>query len=119
MEHPLIGVWSVEIHEAGKPHVAHVTHTYHADGSMAIAASTSAAHGVWIATGERGATISALLPIPPGEGFSGWFTMRGTAQVADDGDAFGMDAVVSRPTPSGIPAEHPTTLVAKRFTVDS
>jgi len=118
MEHPLIGVWSVEIHEAGKPYVAQATHTYHADGTMAIATAKYAAHGAWVATGERTAKLAALLPIPPGEGFSGWFSMRANIEVASAGDTFRMDAVVSRPTPSGIPAEHPATVTATRFMVD-
>ena len=119
MGHPLIGVWSVEIHEVGKPHVERATHTFHADGSMAIAASTYAAHGVWATTDERSATVAALLPIPPGEGFSGWFSMHARVQVSDDGGVFQMDAVVSRPTPSGIPAERPATIAGRRFTVDT
>ena len=119
MEHPLIGVWTVEIHEPGKPHPRRVTHAYHPDGTMAIVASTYTANGVWAPTGERSAKLSALVPIPPGEGFDGWFTVRATTQVADDGEAFQTQAVVSRPTPSGATTEHPATLVAKRFTLDS
>ena len=116
MEHPLIGVWSVEVREAGKPHVERVTHAYHPDGLMSIAAATYAAQGAWAATGERSATVAALLPIPPGEGFSGWLTLQASVQVADDDGAFQMDATVDRPTPSGVAAQHSATLVAKRFT---
>lgn len=119
MEHPLIGVWSVEVREAGRPHVERVTHAYHADGVVSVAAATYAAHGAWAATGERSATLAALLPIPPGEGFSGWLTLHARVEVTGDGSTFQMDATLYRPTPSGASTQHSATLVAKRFTVDA
>ena len=118
MEHPLIGVWSVEVREAGRPLVERVTHAYHADGVISVAAATYAAHGVWAPTGERGATLAALLPVPPGEGFSGWLTLQASVEVAGDGSTFRMDAILYRPTPSGVSTQHSATLVAKRFTAD-
>lgn len=117
MGHPLVGVWSVEVKETGKPHAERVTHAYHESGVVTVAASTYAAHGVWSPTTPSGADVAALLPIPPGEGFSGWLTLRGSAQVTDDGGSFQMDATVYRPTPSGTSSQHPATLVGKRFTV--
>lgn len=117
--HPLIGVWTVEIAEAGKPHVERATHTYHPDGSMAIAAAAYAAHGAWTANGDHSAAVAALLPIPPGGGFSGFFDMRANVQVADDGRTFQMSAAISRPTPSGVPAQRQATVTGRRFTVDT
>ena len=117
MGHPLVGVWSVEISWADRPHLEHATHTYHPEGSMAIAASTYAAHGAWTATGERSAEVAALMPIPPGGGVSGWLDMHANVQVSDDGNAFRMDAVVARPTPSGVPSERQATISGRRFAV--
>lgn len=115
--HPLVGVWSAEAHEVGRPHAERVTYAFHADGTLAVAASTYAANGSWSASGEWSADVAALLPVPPGEGFSGWLTLRATVQVAADGDSFRMDAMVYRPTPSGTSSQHPATLVGKRFAV--
>ena len=115
--HPLVGVWSAEARVVGRPHAEPVTYAFHADGTLAVAASTYAANGSWSASGERSADVAALLPIPPGEGFSGWLTLRATVEVAADRGSFQMDAMVHRPTPSGTSSQHPATLVGRRFTV--
>ena len=117
MEHLFVGVWAVEVHEPGKPHVERVTYACNADGVVAIAAATYAAHGVWVATGERSGSVTALLPVPPGEGFSGWLTMQATVEVAADGRTFEMDATVYRPTPNGATTQRPARLVAERLTI--
>jgi len=109
MEYPRIGVWAVEVRAPRKPHVERVSYACTADGVVPIAAATYSAHGVWVATSGRGGSVTALPPVPPGEGFSAWLTMQATVEVAADGRTFEMNATVYRPTPSGTSTQRPAS----------
>ena len=102
MEHPLIGVWSIEITFEGRPRREFATSAYHQDGSMTVTTSGYAAHGAWLATNPRGARVRALAPLGPAEGQPGWQTVEMDVEVSPDGRMISMRGVHSRPTPSGV-----------------
>jgi hypothetical protein len=115
MQHPIMGVWTVEGRVSGRPRVDRATYAFHADGILSIAGSEYAANGTWQPLSDSEVTIFALLPTPQGEGAGGWLTMPGRLNLAADGASFQGDAVAQRPTPSGTPMEYPTTLTAQRL----
>jgi len=102
VEHPLIGVWTIEIGLEGRPRREFATSAYHQDGSMTLTTSGYAAHGVWVATGDRAARIRAVAPLGPAEGQAGWQTLEAELEVSQDGATVSLRGVYSRPTPSGV-----------------
>jgi hypothetical protein len=102
VEHPLIGVWMIEIALEGRPRREFATSAYHEDGSMTLTTSGYAAHGVWVATGDRAARIRAMAPLGPAEGQVGWQTLEAELEVSQDGATVSLRGVYLRPTPSGV-----------------
>ena len=114
MSHPIVGVWTVEARETGRPRVERATYACHADGILSFAGTTYSAHGTWTPTGPTTVAIGVLLPTPEGEGFDGWMTMRATLELTADAAGFGAQAMLLRPTPSGTPVERSLALVGRR-----
>ena len=118
MSHAVIGVWAVEIHHRDRPRVDRGTLLFHENGTMSMAFTLYAAHGVWQATGDQAVTVTGTRPVGPNEGFVGWFTLRGTASISADGRAIEMPAVESRPRPDGSLAEQHLTFGGSRLSID-
>lgn len=114
-EHPLIGVWSVEIRLEGRPRREFATSVYHPDGSMSVNTSGYAAQGVWNATSASAARIRAMAPLGPSEGQNGWQILEAEVEVSQDGRAISLRGVHSRPTPSGIPNRTPISGSGERL----
>ena len=118
MEHPLIGVWSIEITLEGRPRREFATSTYHPDGSMTLTTSGYAANGVWSATSERAVRIRAMAPLGPAEGQPGWQTLEAEVEVSPDGRMIALRGVYARPPPSGVPMKIPINGSGERLLVN-
>ncbi len=110
MSHPIVGVWVVDVRYPGQPRTDRGTLLFHQTGTLSMAFSDHAAHAVWQPTGERTAIITGVRPVGPNEGFVGWYELRATATVSDDGRSCHIPGVESRPRPDG-------SLIAQQMTI--
>ena len=117
--HPIIGVWTAEAKYEGKFRIDRVTTTFHADGTASVTAPDGPHDGVWVPAGPLGARLYVVAPVPQGEGFGGWFSLRGTAEISADGSTYAMAAVFKRPRPDGGAAETQSSVAAVKLTPDS
>jgi hypothetical protein len=119
MAHPIIGVWTAEVTYEGRFRIDRFTSAFHADGTLSISASDGSYDGAWIATGDGSAKLIAARPVPQGEGFGGWFTIRGAVDSSVDGATFTMRAVSRRPRPSDGFTELLLNATGERLTLDA
>jgi hypothetical protein len=118
VEHPVIGVWTVEVAFQGNPRREFATSAYHPDGSMTLTTSGYAAQGAWSAVSARSARVRAMAPLGPAEGQAGWHVLEAEVEVSQDGGSLSLQGLHSRPTPSGIPARTAITGSGQRLLVD-
>ena len=115
--HPIVGVWAIEAKYDDRPRTDRGTLLFHPDGTVSIAFAEHASHAVWLATGDRNATLTGMRPVGPNEGFVGWFTLQSTAVVSDDGLSISMTASQSRPRPDGSTVVQRATINGSRVIV--
>jgi hypothetical protein len=101
VDHPIVGVWSIEIVVEGRPRRELATSAFHPDGSMTVTSSDYAAQGPWTAVSPRVARFRAMAPLGPAEGQPGWQTLEANVVTSDDGRSLSLQGAHSRPTPSG------------------
>ena len=87
-EHPAIGTWVIDTSPedpSNPPELATV-----APGGILIDAfADGTGYGSWAATGDRTADATFLAPVnDPEAGFLGFFTIRTSIEVAEDGQSF-------------------------------
>jgi hypothetical protein len=119
MAHPIIGVWTAEAKYEGRFRVDRLTTAFHADGTLSISATDGSYDGAWVASGEGSARLIAARPVPQGEGFGGWFTIRGAVDLSSDGATFTMRAIIRRPRPDGGVTEVTSNATGERLTLDA
>lgn len=117
MNHPIVGVWAVELKYEGRPLTDRGTLLFHEAGTMSLAFTGYAAHAVWVSTGEQAVHVTGVRPVGPNEGFVGWHTFNADATVADDGTTLTMQASETRPRPDGSLVEQRATITGTRLTV--
>ena len=117
MSHPIVGVWVVEIHYPDRPRTDRGTLLVHGAGTISLAFADFASHAVWRATGDRTAAVTGVRPVGPNEGFTGWFELRATATVSDDGGSCNIPALQTRPRPDGTIIEQQMTITGTRLAI--
>jgi hypothetical protein len=117
--HPIIGVWTAEAKYEGRFRIDRMTTSFHADGAASIVTPEGPHDGIWVPSGDHGAKLYVVFPVPQGEGFGGWFSVRGTVDISPDGTAYTMAAVFKRPRPDGGVVETQSTLTGTSLTIDS
>lgn len=87
MDHPIVGLWQVELELDGRQ--TYVTHAYHPDGIMHLDAGEHGACLLWQPRGERGFRFLGTRPIEPDlYRFRGWQYASGEGEVSEDGLTF-------------------------------
>jgi hypothetical protein len=117
VNHPIIGIWVVEMRYPDRPLTDRGTLLFHEDGSLSVAFPAFSAHAAWKASGERSADVTGVRPVGPNEGFVGWYTLQATATVSDDGRSCHIPGVQSRPRPDGTLVEQQLTITGTRLSV--
>ena len=128
--HPLVGAWRVEPAPPGPPLAVIV---YHADGTLVYSAPAPAppgapqpttdhtpAYGVWEATGERSAALTATLVETDATGrVLGTVTFHGSVELDETLDAYTYRGVAEAADPSGaVVSARPSGTRATRLRVD-
>jgi hypothetical protein len=115
MDHPIIGVWIVDVRHEERRLVDRGTLHFDGAGAISLAFTDHAAHAVWSPSDDRSVVIRGARPVGPNEGFVGWYELRGTATVAEDGGTCHISASESRPRPDGTAITQLMTITGSRM----
>jgi hypothetical protein len=115
--HPIVGTWNTETSSGDPGDVV-----FSADGSVVSVDSDGATLGVWEPTGPSTVALmfSGLIPAEEAGSGGGRFTIRGTLEVAADGQSFSGDYTVELSGVEGMPTGEygPDSVTGTRVVVE-